>query len=578
METRANYVLIGLCTVLAVVLGLGFLVWLAKFQVDRQYAYYDILFDNVSGLNRAAEVRFSGLGVGQVQSLDLAHNGKGQVRVRVEVEADTPIREGSTAQLAAQGVTGLSYVSISPGPPDAPLLRDTTEGVPEIPGQRSVVQSLTEDAPDLLKESIQLVREFQGLVGAENQAKVSGILANIENASGRLEQALSDFSSISNTVSQATGQISTFTGKLDPIAASVDTALGEANKTLGAMTGAFNQAGTTLATADNTLQTIDTAARGVSGLVDQQATELLTELSATVTDLRGSVAAISTEAQGVLVSYGETATLVNARLTELEKTIEGLNAAIAGTTTTMASVDTAATSVSTLVDGEGTGLVTDARATLAKLDPSIAAVQQAATVDMPEMIGEVRTALLKVNQTIDLVSGDLTAFTGDLKPLIGQAGSTLDAATQTFRDASATLDRLEPAITAAEQTMVSAQGTFASAERAMNEDVGPTTASIRASAERLNAAIDQVASDLPAVTAELKTTLQRATATVSSVDAIVQKSAGPVGEFTAQGLPQFVRFTQQAQDLVARLDRIAGQLERDPARFFLGAQAPDFRR
>ena len=58
----------------------------------------------------------------------------------------------------------------------------------------------------------------------------------------------------------------------------------------------------------------------------------------------------------------------------------------------------------------------------------------------------------------------------------------------------------------------------------------------------------------------------------------MQQSAGPVGDFTAQGLPQFVRFTQEAQDLIQRLDRIAGQLERDPARFFLGAQAPDFRR
>ena len=72
METRANYVLIGACTLVAIVLGLGFFVWLAKFQVDRQYAYYDVLFDNVSGLNRAADVRFSGLTVGQVQSLELA--------------------------------------------------------------------------------------------------------------------------------------------------------------------------------------------------------------------------------------------------------------------------------------------------------------------------------------------------------------------------------------------------------------------------------------------------------------------------------------------------------------------------
>jgi len=35
METKANYVLIGACTLVVIVLGLGFFVWLAKFQVDR---------------------------------------------------------------------------------------------------------------------------------------------------------------------------------------------------------------------------------------------------------------------------------------------------------------------------------------------------------------------------------------------------------------------------------------------------------------------------------------------------------------------------------------------------------------
>ena len=151
METRANYVLIGACAIIGIVLGLGFFVWLAKFQIDRQYAYYDVLFDNVAGLSRAGDVRFSGLSVGQVVSLDLAGDEGGQVRVRVEVAADTPIHEGATAQLQSQGVTGVSAVAITPGDTSKPLLRQGG-GVPVIQGQRSVVQSLTEDAPDLLTE------------------------------------------------------------------------------------------------------------------------------------------------------------------------------------------------------------------------------------------------------------------------------------------------------------------------------------------------------------------------------------------------------------------------------------------
>ncbi len=272
------------------------------------------------------------------------------------------------------------------------------------------------------------MREFQKIVGTD-QEKVTGILGNIEAASGKLEQALADFTSISKTVSDATGQISIFTDKLDPIAASVGSVLGEAEKTLGAMTGAFRQAGATLATAEGALKTVDGAAQGVSGLIDNQAADALTELKGTITDLRTTVDAISNEAKSVLAAYGETAGLVNSRLAELEKTIDGLDTAIAGTTT-MISVDTAATSVTTLVDGNGAALVSDARTVLASLDQSIQALEQGATKDLPAMITDVRGALATVNLTIDQVSGDVTTFTSDLAPLIGQAGTTLDTASR----------------------------------------------------------------------------------------------------------------------------------------------------
>ena len=38
METRANYVLIGAFALLGLIGALAFLLWLARVQVDRQYA------------------------------------------------------------------------------------------------------------------------------------------------------------------------------------------------------------------------------------------------------------------------------------------------------------------------------------------------------------------------------------------------------------------------------------------------------------------------------------------------------------------------------------------------------------
>ena len=70
METRANYILVGAFT-LAGLLGLvAFALWFAKVEVQRQFGYLDLRFASVSGLTRAAEVRFPGLPVGQVGAVD----------------------------------------------------------------------------------------------------------------------------------------------------------------------------------------------------------------------------------------------------------------------------------------------------------------------------------------------------------------------------------------------------------------------------------------------------------------------------------------------------------------------------
>ena len=45
METRANHIVIG-SFVLVVVFGLfGFVLWLAKIEIDQQFSYYRVIFE-----------------------------------------------------------------------------------------------------------------------------------------------------------------------------------------------------------------------------------------------------------------------------------------------------------------------------------------------------------------------------------------------------------------------------------------------------------------------------------------------------------------------------------------------------
>ena len=118
METRANYVLIGAFTLAGILGALGFFLWLAKVEVDRQYAYYVTMFEDVTGLGQAGDVRYNGLIVGRVIGLDLDEDDPSLVRVRMELDADTPVNPvRSSAAVERSPVrppTSFSTVSSSP--------------------------------------------------------------------------------------------------------------------------------------------------------------------------------------------------------------------------------------------------------------------------------------------------------------------------------------------------------------------------------------------------------------------------------------------------------------------------------
>ncbi|MEO1689427.1 MAG: MlaD family protein [Pseudomonadota bacterium] len=228
METRANYVLIGAFTLAGLLGAMGLLLWLAKVQVDRQYAYYDVLFEDVSGLGEAGDVRYNGLPVGQVVALALDPEDPSKVRVTLEVAAETPVKADTTATLQLQGVTGVSFVALSGGSPQA-------EAMPQggvITTERSAIQSIFEGAPELLEKAIALLEDVNRVVDSQNQQAVDEVLANLASASGRLDRTLEDFEGLSGDLSLAAQAVAGFAGRLDELSGAAETTLETATEAL----------------------------------------------------------------------------------------------------------------------------------------------------------------------------------------------------------------------------------------------------------------------------------------------------------------------------------------------------------
>ncbi|NOD34452.1 MULTISPECIES: MlaD family protein [unclassified Ruegeria] len=253
METRANYILIGAFTLAGLLGAFGFFLWLAKFEVTRQYAYYDVLFDNVSGLSAAGGVSFNGLPVGQVISLNLDEDDPSKVRVRIEVDADIPITEETIAQLQSLGVTGVGYVELTGGSASAQRLAQNSV----IKSKRSTIQSLFEGAPKVLDEAVTLLESLNKVVDDKNREAVSGILDNLASATGRLDNTLTSFESVASDIGNAAKDIGEFSKRLDPLIETAQTTLETGTDTLDSVKTASESAKAALDEAKTTIQTAD---------------------------------------------------------------------------------------------------------------------------------------------------------------------------------------------------------------------------------------------------------------------------------------------------------------------------------
>ena len=103
METRAHHVIIGAFAIGVFMLALGFVLWLSKSSIDREFAYYDIIFNEaVTGLGKGGTVQYNGIKIGEVAQLSLAKDDPRKVIARIRIDADTPIKMDTRAKLGLQ--------------------------------------------------------------------------------------------------------------------------------------------------------------------------------------------------------------------------------------------------------------------------------------------------------------------------------------------------------------------------------------------------------------------------------------------------------------------------------------------
>lgn len=282
METRASYMLVG-GFVLTFLVGLvAFAIWIAKVDLDAEYADYDIYFEGtVSGLLKRSIVYYAGIPVGDVRDITLAPDDPSKVRVWIRLRAEVPVNEESVAKLEFQGLTGVAYIELSGGSPDAPDLQaHPGQERPIIKSEASPLLAIFESAPNLVNEAILAVGQIQKLLSDENISSVSGTLQNTERLTGNLADGTDDLEVIVADVKDILAQTKIAAARINTLVETGNTLLEDDAKRL------IEETVNTMQTATALLERVDNMVAANEGAVTQFVNTSLPEVSRMILDLR----------------------------------------------------------------------------------------------------------------------------------------------------------------------------------------------------------------------------------------------------------------------------------------------------
>lgn len=215
MQTKINFLKIGTFVIVLFVLMLIFIFWLGKyaFVVTKQDAYTIYFKESVSGLNIDSPVKFKGVQVGKVENISINPKNSEEIKIKISVIENTPIKKDNYATLGTLGLTGLKYIELKGGSKNSNLIQENKYNERVINSKISVLANLENSSKDISKQLTQLliqtrilfsnenINNFSKLLDASKQTAVNTqeITQYIINNENKLTQILNNLNDLSIT-------------------------------------------------------------------------------------------------------------------------------------------------------------------------------------------------------------------------------------------------------------------------------------------------------------------------------------------------------------------------------------------
>ncbi|WP_188052223.1 MCE family protein [Aureimonas fodinaquatilis] len=539
MENRANYILVGLFTLVILALSFGFIYWSANVSdANRRVPLIVRIEGTVSGLSVGSQVLFNGLAVGAVTNLRIDPNNPRVVIATTMVDRTTPITTSTTATLGSQGLTGVSFIGLSGGNVnDRNIIESALAqgATPVIRASPSDVTDILATARDISERANNILGEFEKLVREVGPA-VRTTASNIASTSEHVEVFTASLAANADQIPDFVASLGRLSESANTVALRLPPLIDNASNFINALD---------VESVNKSVQNVTAITQAVRDQTD---------------NFTSAVESVTSTAR----SLGRVGDVINDNINSVNQFVAALGP-----------------------------ISTQAQSVAEKLDTTLESAQSVVSSINPD---EVRSTIASVRQFSDALSAQSDTLSGiftGTQTVLSSLNRALDGVDGTRRQIDQLLAGINPQdVTRAFGQITSATTNIASAAESVNNiatDLGnrreeidriiantdTTTANLRAASVQVQSILGSVdgmvnSPDGQGLAEEARVTLRSIRETADIIRVNIGPIAANLNSFSGQGLNDARALIREATGAISRIERAIIGLANNPSRIIYG--------
>ncbi|RKP58767.1 MlaD family protein [Pararobbsia silviterrae] len=235
MENKSHAFWAGAFTLGLLAVAILVIAW---FNHDRAVRVpYDLIAKtNVTGLNPDSIVRYRGIAVGRVRTIEFDPKSPGVIVVHIAVNPDTPMTHGTFATLGYQGVTGLGFIQLDDSGDDPTPLQSSEDHIAQLTLRPGLLDDIQKRGAEMIKQMEQVTVSLNHMLNDQTREQLIHTLQSVQHAADGV-------ATIAKNANPAVAKLPETVAKLNGTLDSVHQLIGTMNSPSGPLMTNLNKIG-----------------------------------------------------------------------------------------------------------------------------------------------------------------------------------------------------------------------------------------------------------------------------------------------------------------------------------------------